>query len=362
VRRRPNKNNSKRIEVVDFQVLSSPHSSRIHQINRVMLQVLLALIPATVALIWFFGWGVLINLLIASVAALCAEAGVMWLRGRRALPVLSDCSALVTAWLFAMAIPPLLPWWMTVLGMFFAIVVVKQLYGGLGFNPFNPAMAAYVLLLISYPVEMTRWLSAAGGGGPLPDLAASLQLTFFGHLPQGLDWDALSGATPLDEMRTRLSMGWDVGQIGAGPQWGYLAGKGWEWVSLWLLLGGVWLVYRKVISWHIPLSLLGALLFMSLLFHLIDPASHSLGLFHLLSGGAMLGAFFIATDPVSACTTRKGQLIYGALIGVTVFVIRSWGGYPDAVAFAVLLMNLAAPTIDYYSQPRVVGQGRSKDG
>ncbi|MBU0498639.1 MAG: electron transport complex subunit RsxD [Gammaproteobacteria bacterium] len=347
---------------MEFLTLPSPHSERPNSVSRVMRQVLLALLPAIVALTYYFGWGVLINLILASVTALAAEAAVMRARGRPALPVLGDLSALVTAWLFAIATPPLLPWWITVLGMVFAIVLVKQLYGGLGYNPFNPAMAAYILLLISYPVEMTNWLPPRMLNEHLLSFGETLSAVFTGMLPAGLSWDALSGATPLDEMRTQLSMNRTISEIHQSPLWGDFGALGWEWVGNWLFLGGVWLIYKRAISWHIPVAMLGSLAAISMFFFTIDPATHPFPLFHLFSGGAMLGAFFIATDPVTAATTKPGQLIYGAAIGLIVFVIRTWGGYPDAVAFAVLLMNLAAPSIDHYSQPRVVGHGEGRDG
>jgi electron transport complex protein RnfD len=346
--------------------VSSPHSARINRVDQVMLQVCLALVPGTLALVWFFGWGVLINMALASVFAVIAEALVMKLRGRPALPAIKDYSAVVTALLFALTIPPTLPWWMTLLGILFAIVIVKQLYGGIGYNPFNPAMAGYVFLLISYPVATTSWLP--------PDVPALLEardlstlslidsarLIFTGGLPEGLAWDAVSAATPLDEMRTLLDLGMSIDEIQASsPLWGSFGGRGWEWVGNWFLLGGLYLLWRRVISWHIPVAVLGGLLVTSAAFWALDPQAYPFPGFHLFSGGIILGAFFIATDPVSACTTRRGQLIYGAAIGATVFVIRTWGGYPDAVAFAVLLLNIAAPTIDQYSQPRVFGQRRS---
>jgi electron transport complex protein RnfD len=349
---------------VSMAFVSSPHSSRINRVDQVMLQVCLALVPGTAALVWFFGWGVLINMALATVFAVAAEALVMKLRGRSALAAISDYSAVVTALLFALTVPPTLPWWLTLLGILFAIVIVKQLFGGIGYNPFNPAMAGYVFVLISYPVATTSWLP--------PDVPALLEardlstlsfldsarLIFAGTLPQGLTWDAISAATPLDEMRTMLDQGHTIDAIRESPLWGDFGGRGWEWVGNWFLLGGLYLLWRRVITWHIPVSFLGGLLVASSVFWMLDPQLHPFPGFHLFSGAAILGAFFIATDPVSACTTRRGQLIYGASIGVLVFVIRTWGGYPDAVAFAVLLLNIAAPTIDQYTQPRVFGHRR----
>jgi electron transport complex protein RnfD len=344
---------------MDFATSSSPHLSGPQSITRVMGLVLLALIPGTLALLWYFGWGVLINLTIAIATALLAEAAMLRLRSRAVGATLMDLSAVVTAWLLALALPPLLPWWQTVLGSAFAIVVVKQLFGGIGHNPFNPAMAGYVLLLVSFPVTMTRWLPPEVVSGQVLSLADSLHIIFSGLPPPGQSWDAISSATPLDRMRSELSQNHMISEIRQSPLWGDFGGRGWEWVGNWFLLGGLFLVWRRVISWRIPTSMLGSLLLIAGLFWAIDPEIHPFPAFHIFSGGAILGAFFVATDPVSACTTPRGQLIYGALIGMMVFVIRTWGGYPDAVAFSVLLLNMAAPTIDYYTQPRIFGkQGR----
>jgi len=345
-----------------FTTISSPHSDRPNSVSRTMLLVILALVPGAIAMIWYFGWGILVNMLLASATAVACEALAMRLRGRPALPAISDYSAVLTALLFAVAVPPLLPWWLTVLGVAFAILLVKQMYGGLGYNPFNPAMAAYAVLLVSYPVQMTSWLPPEMlNENPLTLLQAATVI-FTGNLPGDLTWDALTMATPLDAMFTQLDQSRMVSEILMSPLWGDFGGRGWEWVGNWYLLGGLFLIYKRVISWHIPVSMLGSLLLIAMLFHFLDQDAYPFGMFHIFTGGTLLGAFFIATDPVSACTTKRGQLIYGASIGLLVFIIRTWGGYPDAVAFAVLLMNMAAPTIDYYTQPRAFGhQGARRD-
>ena len=265
------------------------------------------------------------------------------------------------AWLLALALPPLLPWWQTMLGSLFAIVVVKHLFGGIGYNPFNPAMAGYVLLLVSFPVTMTRWLPPEVVSGQALSLADSLHIIFSGTPPLGQTWDSLSSATPLDQMRSELSENRMISEIRQSPLWGDFGGRGWEWIGNWFLLGGLFLLWRRIINWRIPVSMLVSLLLVAGLFWAIDPETHPFPAFHLFSGAAILGAFFIATDPVTASTTPRGQLIYGALIGLFVFIIRTWGGYPDAVAFSVLLLNMAAPTIDYYTQPRVFGQRKRED-
>jgi electron transport complex protein RnfD len=340
---------------MQFPTLSSPHTSRPNSVDRVMLMVILALMPGAAAMIWYFGWGILINMVLATLVAVAAEALMLRLRGREVTPTLMDLSAVVTALLFAVAVPPTLPWWLTVLGMVFAIVVVKQLYGGIGYNPFNPAMAAYVFLLVSYPVYMTAWLPPIMLNEHPLGFVESLSLIFTGQLPASLTIDAITAATPLDAMRTQLDLNKMIEEIRQSPLWGDFAGRGWEWVGNWYLLGGLFLLWRRIITWHIPVSMLSAMVLLAGLFYLVDPQSHPFPAFHVFSGGAMLGAFFIATDPVTACTTKRGQLLYGAAIGALVFVIRTWGGYPDAVAFAVLLMNMAAPTIDHYTQPKVFG-------
>ncbi len=338
-------------------VVSSPHSARVNRVDRVMLQVVLALIPGILAMTWYFGWGLLINIALAVTFAVGAEALVMALRGRPIMPAISDLSAVVTALLFAITIPPILPWWLTLMGILFAILIVKQLYGGLGYNPFNPAMAAYVFLLISYPVAMTTWLPPSMLADHIMSLSDSLRAIFL-SAPPGGTWDAISAATPLGEMRTELGLNHMIDEIRQSPLWGDFGGRGWEWVANWFLLGGLYLLWKRIITWHIPVAFIVGLLFMAGTFWALDPQTHPFPAFHLFSGGAILGAFFIATDPVTACTTRRGQLIFGAAIGAVVFIIRTWGGYPDAVAFAVLLMNIAAPTIDYYTQPRVFGHQR----
>lgn len=322
-----------------------------------MLQVMYALIPGTLAMIWYFGWGVLINIIIALGTAVTAEALMLTLRNRPLKPFLSDNSALLTGWLLALALPPLAPWWLTVIGVTFAIIVAKHLYGGLGFNLFNPAMIGYVVLIVSFPLEMTQWIA--------PDMLADVRLSFLqsvytiftGDMPAGLHWDAITQATPLDTMRTQLGMNLTIEEIREdNPLWGDFGGRGWEWIGNWYLLGGAWLIYKRVIDWHIPAGLLGGLIAVATFFYIADPDIHPFPAFHVFSGGAMLGAFFIATDPVTACSASLGRLLYGAGIGILIFIIRTWGGYPDAVAFSVLIMNMTVPMIDYYIKPRVYGQ------
>ena len=280
------------------------------------------------------------------------------IRQRPLWPFLSDGSAVLTACLLALSLPPMAPWWLLLLGSFIAIVFAKQLYGGLGYNPFNPAMAAYAVLLISFPLEMSQWLLPLEIHDKLLNLADTFRYTLNAQLPPGITFDAISSATPLDKLRTGTGLGQTVSDIRNAPVFGIIAGNGTEWVGVGYLLGGLALLGMRIISWHIPVALLLALAVMAGTGYLIDPQQHTDPLFQLFGGATMLGAFFIATDPVTAATSARGKLIYGAGIGVLVYAIRFWGAYPDGVAFAVLLMGMTAPLLDQYTVPRVFGARR----
>ncbi|AFJ02261.1 Electron transport complex protein RnfD [Methylophaga frappieri] len=333
---------------------SPPFLTGANRVTLQMVQVIIALIPAIIALVFYFGYGVLIQIILALVTALLTEAAMLKLRNRPLKPFLSDGSAAVTAVLLAVAIPPLSPWWLTVLGVSFALIFAKHLYGGLGYNPFNPAMIGYVLLLISFPLEMTTWLPVSSLASQVPDFKMAAELIFTGQW-QGQGVDALSGATPLDQMKTQIGLMRSPEYVSSQPLFGMFGGLGWEWINIWFAIGGIWLLYRRVISWHVPVALLGSLFLISTVVWIVAPQVSGSPLFHLFSGGTMLGAFFIATDPVSGSTTLKGRLVFGAGAGLLIYLIRIWGGYPDAVAFSVIIMNMLVPLIDYYTQPRVYG-------
>ncbi len=339
---------------------SSPHIHSGDQLSQLMQRVLWALLPAIALYVVFFGWGIIVNILIAVLAALTFEAIALRLRKRPLGSNLGDFSAVLTAVLLALALPPLAPWWLLVVAVFFAIVFAKHLYGGLGFNPFNPAMIGYVVVLISFPREVTTWLPPEAISGESISFVGALSATLTGTLANGINPDAISMATPLDHLKTQLTQNHAISEIiHDNTIFGQLAGSGWEWINLAFLVGGCWLIYKKVIHWHIPVAMLASLALIAGVFWLIDSERYASPLFHLLSGGAMLGAFFIATDPVTASTTNRGRILFGIGIGILVYIIRSWGGYPEGVAFAVLLMNMLAPTLDYYTQPRVFGRGRN---
>jgi len=339
---------------------TSPHIHSDKSVGRVMRQVLYALIPGIFCATWFFGWGIIINIAVASVTALIAEVALLRMRNRPIQPFLSDYSALVTAFLLAICLPSLAPWWMVMIGTAFAIVIAKHLYGGLGNNPFNPAMIGYVVLLISFPQPMTQWINPVLMESQPLTLQQSLAISFGTDLATtGLETsvDAISSATLLDHVKTEIKKGTTLNDALKQTKDVEIAGiNSWGWVNIGFLLGGLWLLRQRVIRWQIPAAMLIGIFLPALLLHLIRPELYAGPLFHLLSGGTMLGAFFIATDPVTACTTPKGRIIYGAGIGLFVYIIRTWGGYPDGIAFAVLLMNMTVPMLDYYTQPIVHGQ------
>jgi len=306
--------------------------------SQMMRQVIYALALGIIAIYTFFGWGVIVQIVLAVVTALATESLFLKIRKRPIMPAISDGSAVLTALLLAVSIPSIAPWWVVVVGVSFAIIFGKQLYGGLGNNPFNPAMLGYAFLLISYPLPMTTWASE------FINLSQAFEIIFNLNLV-----DALSGATHLDEVKIQLGLGKMISEINV-----HSATQ--AWVNMGFLLGGVYLLIRRVIFWQIPSAFLLGIVVTAFFLSLGSSEYYLPVQNHLMLGGTMLGAFFIATDPVSASTTPKGRLIYGFLIGVLIVIIRTFGNYPDSVAFAVLLMNITVPLIDYYTQPRVFGK------
>lgn len=340
--------------------ITSPHTQGANRTGRIMRLVVYATFPGIATLTHFFGVGVLINVLLASLSCIAFEAVVLKLRQRPILFYLRDYSALVTGVLIGVSLPAYCPWWLVVSASFIAIVLAKQLYGGMGFNPFNPAMVAYALLLVSFPLQMSSWptpLPLLPEGQMTPGIVAALDKVFF-----STPIDGYTSATALDIMKQNSGLTLaDLYQKETVFD-GRWAGAGWEWVNIAFLIGGIYLLYKKVFTWHAPISMLAALAIMATLFY-DSGSSNSSGspIFHLLSGATMLGAFFIVTDPVSSAVSTRGRIVYGALIGVLVYVIRSWGtSYPDGVAFAILLLNFAAPFIDYYTTPRTYGHKKPR--
>ena len=335
--------------------VSSPHRHGGASIAGVMVRVALALLPGILVYAWFFGAGILVQCVLAVGFALALESLILRLRGRPVSLFIRDGSALVTGLLFALCVPPLTPWWISLIGVVFAIAAAKHAFGGIGYNPFNPAMAGFVFVLLCFPREMNTWPAGPGTIEHALGSGDTLRAIF---LPGREAVDAVSGATALGYMKSRLGLMSMVSEIRTDAVFGTFAGRGWEWISAGFLAGGIALLFTGIIKWQIPAAMLIALAAISTVFHLYDADVYASPLFHLFGGATLLGAFFIATDPVSASTTPRGRLIYGALIGILTYVIRVWGAYPDGIAFAVLLGNAAAPLIDHHTRPKVMGESR----
>jgi len=345
-------------------LVSSPHVHGGDSIRLTMLTVILALLPASAVSVYLFGW-LAVDLIVTAMLC-CMAAEALWLRWagrdvRRAL----DGSAALTGLLLALTLPAATPWWMVVLGSLFAIVLGKQVYGGLGFNPFNPALAARVILLISFPLQMTSWLVPMPvGGQPLDlyDWHTCWVLFTQGPAALGTALDAVTMASPLGHVKTEWTRGIGVAEALAGYHYSYLdaflgreAGSLGETSALALLVGGMYLLARHTITWHIPFSYLATVAGLAAVFSAIEPQHFAPPMFHLLAGGLMLCAFFMATDPVSSPVTPAGRIVFGIGCGVLTWCIRSFGGYPEGAMFSVLLMNCAVPLIDHYCRPRVYG-------
>ena len=338
--------------------LSGPHTHSSQSVTKIMWLVVLALVPATLFGFYLFGWPAFNLWLITIVTAILAEAVSLWLMDKPILPFITDGSAIITAWLLAMTLPPWAPWWIGVVGSLIAIVLGKQIFGGVGQNIFNPAMLARVALLIAFPVEMTSWVNPTPFPNSMsPGFFEGLSITF-----QGYSIDAITGASTLGHVKTELGLGLKSLQEILTTTYnnqelalGFVNGSMGETSVLLIFLGGMFLLYKRIISWHIPLAMLASVAILAGLTHWFVPERYPGMIFHLTSGGIMLGAFFIATDMVTSPNTARGKLVFGAGCGILIFVIRSWGAFPEGVAFAVMLMNSLVPLINYYIRPRIYG-------
>ncbi|MEO5331530.1 MAG: RnfABCDGE type electron transport complex subunit D [Magnetococcus sp. YQC-5] len=355
------------MSTIPLMVSSSPHVHRGTSVPAIMKTVIWSLIPAAVMGVMVFGWSALFVIVITTIACMVTERFVNAMRHRPS--TLSDQSAALTGLLLAMTLPPNSPWWICVVGGVFAIVLGKHLYGGLGYNMFNPALIARVFLLISFPVQLTSWPP------PTPLLSErahsfsqGLSMIISGHygVPELLD--AVSSATPLGQYRNETGMGRTV-QEALGGTFGFdflsaaggtIKGSLGETSAILLILGGIYLLRKQIITWHIPVSMLVGTLVPAAIFWFMDPARYPDPLFHLVTGGLILGAFFMATDMVTSPVTPIGQLIFGLGCGLLTYIIRTWGGYPEGVSFAIVIMNAAVPLIDQYSRPVIYGQVKSK--
>lgn len=319
----------------------SPHVHSGDSVNKNMVGVILALVPALLASLWFFGVGALVVTLTSVAACMLFE----WLIQKfllKTAPSLSDGSAAVTGLLLAFNLPTNLPLGIIIIGAAVAIGIGKMSFGGLGNNPFNPALVGRVFLLISFPVQMTTW--------PVPLVSR------FQYL------DATTGATPLSVIKEGLYSGQPLSDLmGEIPSYihlflGQMGGSAGEAAGIALIIGGLFMLWRKIITWHIPVSILVTIAAFTGLLHWIDPQTNATPLFHLLTGGVLLGAIFMATDYVSSPMSNKGMLLYGFGIGLITVLIRVYGAYPEGVSFAILIMNGFTPLIDRYMKPRRFGE------
>ena len=311
------------MEMPKLTLSSSPHIQTNENVTTVMRDVIIALLPATIAAIYYFRFGAIINILVAVLGAVAAEYLIQKLMKK---PItIKDYSAAVTGLLLAFNVPSTLPWWMTLIGSVFAIAVVKQLFGGLGHNFINPALAARAVLLASWPVEMTSWVTTGA--------------------------DAVATATPLAVIK-----GVEAGATSASMfdlLIGNVGGCIGETSAILLIIGGIYLIYRGVITYVIPTYYIGTVAVLTFIFSGFDISMLS---YNILAGGLILGAFFMATDYTTSPVSKKGQIIYAIGCGLLTAVIRYYGGYPEGVSYSILLMNVATPLIDKYISPRVFGE------
>ena len=316
-----------------FIVAPAPHMHNPHSTQSLMRDVILALLPALAVSIWVYGLSVLYVTAIAVVSCVLVEYLIQKFLFKGA-PTICNLSAVVTGVLLAFNLPSNIPWWIIVIGAVVAIGVAKMTFGGLGHNPFNPALVGRVFLLIAYPVQMTSFAQPVGGEYV----------------------DAFAGATPLAALKAQAIEVGDVNLLNMFA--GVMPGSMGEIAAATLLVGGLYMLWRRVITWHIPVAVLGSMAAFAFIVALAQgggEALYALPAFHLLAGGAMLGAIFMATDYVTSPMTPKGMIIYGVGIGVITMIIRMWGAYPEGMSFAILLMNAVTPLINKYVKPRRFG-------
>ena len=324
-----------------LNVSPSPHQQSAETTRKLMLGVVIALAPALAASVWYFGLGAIIVTLVSVVSCVAVEYLIQKFI-LKTKPSVSDGLAIVTGLLLAFNVPSNLPVHIIIIGAIVSIGVAKMTFGGLGNNPFNPALVGRVFLLISFPVQMTSW-----------------------PVPSGFNTgytDAVTGATPLAIMSEGIKNGEAVSalmeKIPSHMQlfYGYMGGSMGEIAAVALILGGLYMIWRKIITWHIPVTILLTVVVFTGILWAVDPTKYADPLFHLLTGGIMLGAIFMATDYVTSPMTAKGMIIYGIGIGVITVLIRTWGAYPEGVSFAILIMNSFVPLLNMYIKPKRFGK------
>jgi len=326
-----------------LELRTSPHILSGHSVDTIMFNVVLALLPTTAFAVYAFGLAALLVLATAVASCLVAERLVCRVSGQRS--TLSDWSVTITGLLYGLTLPPGLPLWMVAVGGVVAVVLGKALFGGLGRNPFNPALVGRTFLQAAFPAAMTTWMPGFTPGRLLSLPSSTLTLPFTQPL-----YDGITGATPLAlwKFEHGLTEGGDLAL-------GFVSGSTGETSSLLILLGGIYLVARNMMNWRIPVSIFAAVIVLSGALHLSDPERYTSPVFMLFAGGLMLGAVFMATDMVGSPITSTGCYIYGGVIGLLVVVIRVWGGMPEGVMYAILLGNAVSPHIDQWIRPKVYG-------
>ncbi len=328
----------------EFELAASPHLKAGVSTARIMWSVVGSLVPVVAASAWFFGYPALLVILSATLGAVATERAF----GPRGS--LRDGSAAITGLLLGLALPAGLPLWMAFVGGAFGIGFGKAIFGGLGQNVFNPALLGRAFLQAAFPVALTTW--PAVGGGWTATRGATFAVPFTG----GATADAVTAATPLGLWKFE-GEATPLGALAIGQTGGSLG----ETASILILLGGAYLAWKRYLDWRIPVAVFGSVALLSAILSAIDPARYPGPLFMLFSGGLMLGAVYMATDPVTSPVTHAGAWIFGLGIGVLVVVIRSWGGLPEGVMYAILLMNALVPFIDRATRPRVFGTGRGAE-
>jgi len=317
---------------------SAPHIKSKSTLQQIMYDVALALAPVSAWSIYLFGWKSVVVIVTAIASGLVFEAAALKIQKKaQIMKTVFDGSAIVTSLLLALNMPPASPIWLTITGSFVAIIIGKHTFGGLGYNIFNPALVARVFLLISFPMQMTRWIS-----------------------PNGFNSEEITVATPLDVLKVsglqKMQESFNMNDLFNGYSTGSLG----EMSELLLLIGAAYLFFRKVITWEIPVSMLLGLFLFTGAFYLVDPLKYASPFFHMVTGGAILGAFFMATDMVTSPITRKGMLIFGAMTGIITGIIRILGSYPEGVSFAIIMMNAFVPLIDRYTKVIKIGSDKKR--
>ncbi len=324
-----------------LNVSLSPHTHGTETTRKLMLGVVIALLPALFASIFYFGYGAIIVTASSVISCLLFEYLIQRFIFNKPVSI-TDGSALVTGLLLAFNLPSNIPVFIIMIGSFVAIAIAKMTFGGLGNNPFNPALVGRVFMLISFPVQMTSWPVPAGFGTGYTD--------------------AVTGATPLAIIKEGLKNGESISQLvtqipsPAQMFLGKMGGSMGEVAAAALLIGFVYLLVRKIITWHIPVSIIGTIAVFTTILWLANPEHNADPMFHILAGGVLLGAIFMATDYVTSPMNPKSMIIYGCGIGILTMIIRVWGAYPEGVSFAILIMNAFVPLMNAYIKPGKFGK------